>query len=566
MSWFIGMSDADISAQTLAYTVDAAYEARITVEFTNRSTSASATASLWVVPAGEGVANEHIKESGTTLGLAGTPQAVLVRRVIAPAGSKVYVQASSANVSCQLSGDVVSPDNTASALTTAITAATLATAITYTPSGTGAVSRTLSNRLDDSIHINNFLTAAEITDAKTGAPSTNMTTNLQKAFDAALAAGAPLVVDDTCTYLTTTGIVCAGFVNLIGAGRIKTAAEIPLITYAINAATVNYWFIDGPTFVGPSSTNTSSCAIRITGNNTTYLQHGYCRCTATNFNAFLKDEKTARTTAFGLEAMLNWNEWDVSLHNQGSYGFWYTQGSGTGSTYRGKILTRLAASAAWFFDGSGCVVGDVIFSGIQLGCEVAGGIGVKIGASTEYRSQWSFTGVQFDANCDIPISLSGTGSVTYKGWNLSGIAWGGNAELGAGLQPLYGSIVDDSETSRWSAGNAKTSATVGAISQNVFTIDFASWGACRAKVYASGLIGSVSACSSYTEFEIREGSGSLTRTYIESYIGVTNGFDVTVSVSGTIATVTVACTSAGSGTTYNATIQASGNGFKITRS
>ena len=86
MTWTIGMSDADISTQTLAYTVASGREARLTVEFTNRSTSAAATIQLWVVPSGETVGNEHLKESGTTLSFAGTRQAVLTRNVIAPDG------------------------------------------------------------------------------------------------------------------------------------------------------------------------------------------------------------------------------------------------------------------------------------------------------------------------------------------------------------------------------------------------------------------------------------------------------------------------------------------------
>lgn len=110
MAWTICLSDADISTQTLAYTVAAGSEARLTASFTNRSTSATATATLWVVPSGETVGNEHLKESGTTLGLAGTSQAVLERSFVAPAGAKVYVQASTTNVSCQVQGDVVSPD------------------------------------------------------------------------------------------------------------------------------------------------------------------------------------------------------------------------------------------------------------------------------------------------------------------------------------------------------------------------------------------------------------------------------------------------------------------------
>lgn len=105
MTWTIKMSDADISGQTLAYTVGASLETLVLIEYCNRSTTTNPTVQLWVVPSGETVGNEHLKESGTQLGAAGTSSAVLVRRVIAPANAKIYVQASSANVSCQVSGD-----------------------------------------------------------------------------------------------------------------------------------------------------------------------------------------------------------------------------------------------------------------------------------------------------------------------------------------------------------------------------------------------------------------------------------------------------------------------------
>ena len=105
MTWVIKMSDADISTQTLAYTVGASLETLVLVEFCNRSTTASATVQLWVVPSGETVGNEHLKENGTQLGLAGSASAVLLRKVIAPASAKIYVQASTSNVSCQVSGD-----------------------------------------------------------------------------------------------------------------------------------------------------------------------------------------------------------------------------------------------------------------------------------------------------------------------------------------------------------------------------------------------------------------------------------------------------------------------------
>jgi hypothetical protein len=111
MAWTIALSDADISTLTTAYTMAAGSEGRMSASFTNRNTSASATVQLWVVPSGETRGNEHLKEAGTTLGFAGTPQANLERFFVVPAGAVVFVQASTANVSCQVQGDVVTPNS-----------------------------------------------------------------------------------------------------------------------------------------------------------------------------------------------------------------------------------------------------------------------------------------------------------------------------------------------------------------------------------------------------------------------------------------------------------------------
>jgi hypothetical protein len=116
MAWTIALSDADISTLTTAYTMAAGSEGRMSASFTNRNTSASATVQLWVVPSGETRGNEHLKEAGTTLGLAGTPQANLERFFVVPAGAVVFVQASTANVSCQVQGDVVAVGPTTSSV------------------------------------------------------------------------------------------------------------------------------------------------------------------------------------------------------------------------------------------------------------------------------------------------------------------------------------------------------------------------------------------------------------------------------------------------------------------
>lgn len=393
----------------------------------------------------------------------------------------------------------------------------------------------------------------------------NEPTPIQAAFDAALAGGFSLDITAGKNFRTDTGVTVNGIVSLTGTGILSTTGNVALINYNVNTTTVSGWYINGPTFSGPVTTNSASCALRFTGDDTAFIQYGYINCTSKNFNAFVKDEKTAISTANGLEGMLDWNTWNVRVLSPKTYGFWYTQGSGTGSNYRGAIVPNDASSAAFFFDGNGCVVGDVIFSGLQLGCNTAGGIGIKIGDSTKYRAQWDFSGIQFDANCDIPVLMSSTGAVTYKNWNMTGVNWGGATDLGGNVQPMYGSMIDDRDASEWKAGATKSTNTVGAISIDCFDVDFASWGAGIYDVYINGLVGGVDSCGSYYQFQIREASGSLTVVTNVSSLGVVNGFVASVGTSGTTATITVTCTSAAVDTHFNATVVAHGDGFKITR-
>lgn len=105
MTWTTPVSDADISGQTLIYQAPDSKESYVTLDFCNRSASASATISIWVVPEAESVGNEHIKESGTIIDVAGMRTATLSRTFAVPTGCKVYVQASTTSVSCQAWGD-----------------------------------------------------------------------------------------------------------------------------------------------------------------------------------------------------------------------------------------------------------------------------------------------------------------------------------------------------------------------------------------------------------------------------------------------------------------------------
>jgi hypothetical protein len=259
--------------------------------------------------------------------------------------------------------------------------------------------------------------------------------------------------------------------------------------------------------------------------------------------------------------MVNWNRWDVTLQNQTSYGFWLTQGSGTGSLYTVIAVLLSAGSAVFFFDGSGCVVGDVIING-QFGCQAAGGIGIKIGASTVYRAQWDIAGCQFDANCNIPISMSGTGATTYDNWHFGPNNMGGNTTLGLYLQPMSNSVIMDRDTDERRAGKTVTTNDIGSLSTAVFKLTFAQYGSCNVRVYCNGTLGGVGAGAAYGEWSIVAGTSTLTEASITNRV---SAFTVAFSKSGLEATITITGTSSATGTGYNATLIANGNLFKVER-
>ena len=344
-----------------------------------------------------------------------------------------------------------------------------------------------------------------------------------------------------------------------------TDATIAAFTFSINTTSVSGWTINNLSFIGPVTTNVLSCALRFTGDSTAFVQYGQFRGSCTNFNAFVKDEKSPRTTASGLEAMLNWNRWHVTLQNQSGYGYWGTQGSGTGNQWDIVGVLLLAGSAMLFFDGSGCVVGDIIAHG-HWGCQASGGVGVKVGASTVYRAQIDMVGVQFDANCDIPLLLSATGAVQYTNITIAANNLGGNTVLGANVQPLRNSVIQDRDVSNWETGKAFTTNATGLTTSSIFTIDFASWGSGNFKIVYSGLVGGVGAGVAVGEFDIVEGTGSLTVTSILNRLtGPANCAAITITTSGTTATVKATYTASSTGTTFNATIQGRGDRFKISR-
>lgn len=376
-------------------------------------------------------------------------------------------------------------------------------------------------------------------------------------------------------YKTDGTLSINGYWNLYGDGSTSVitteSTTLPLLTIDINVTTVYRASIKDLHFQGPVSTDPASCAIRFTGDNLSYISHCiFSNIWCTNFNSFVKDEKLPRTTAFGLEAMLNWNIWsDIHILSSSSYGWWMINGTGTGNGWHNiRCRTDDANSAVWRFGGVGCVVGDVLISGAHLLCNdaVTGSIGVLIDDSTVYRARFSIINTQFDANCNVPIKLGTTGSVEYNNFRFAGNNLGGAADLGCGLTYCSESVFEDREVDHRQAGKVISTSSTGALSSNCFDIDIASFGSVLVNVKSFGFIGGVAGVASDYQFHIRTDAVAMYINELESTITIGDQLVVScTSISATKAQISITYTPTAGATKFTVLATTQGRKYNITR-
>lgn len=398
------------------------------------------------------------------------------------------------------------------------------------------------------------------------------TTAIQAALTYTVANVKTLFIPDG-VYLTSSTLNVTGKWSIVGEGplsRVKTTdTTIPLFTFDINTKTVLHGYIGNIHFLGPQTSTATSCALRFIGDATSYVQF----CTfenlwCTEFNAFMKDEKLPRTTVHGLEAMLNWNIWsNIHIYNTTTYGFWCTNGSGTGNTWSGiKAVLRGALAPIWFFGGSGCVVGDVAISGAHLsGRDASGSVGVKIGDDTVYRSRFSITGCQFDAGCLTPVALSSVGSAEYNNWIFANNNVGGNAPLGDNLQYMSRSVLSDKDVDRREAGRTIATSSTGSITNNCFFVDLDTNASVTVTIGANGHVGGVGAITSEYVFSIRTDGVTMLITELESALSATTqGVITCTSSSANRAIIKVSYVPTDISTLFSVIAMARGYNYKLT--
>lgn len=276
-------------------------------------------------------------------------------------------------------------------------------------------------------------------------------------------------------------------------------------------------------------------------------------------------EKLAHTTGFGDEGPVIFSNWDKTFaiaNNLNNLVF--TTGSGTGNVFSNMRCTTIAADSSHFkFEGSGCVVGDLIFNGSQFGCQdsVTGSSVVEIGADTEYRAQINLSAIQMDANCNRPFKLSGTGSAEYVNFCVQGNNWGGDADLSVGMQPMSRSIVHDRNIDDRKGGVSYITNDVGALSTDIFTLTFENYGGAIVTIKTSGVVGNVGAMESKYTFAVKaDGAGATSAQLLESEHLDRSQLTVSFSNLGSgQGKFTLAATSAGVGTSIHSQLEGTGH-------
>lgn len=155
--------------------------------------------------------------------------------------------------------------------------------VTFTPSGAGAVTRTVQDRLRDEVSVFDFMTAAQIADVRAGTVAVDVTSAIQAALDTALTISAPMAIQTKFRglrlrfprgrYRMTAGVTGRAGVSIIGDGYESTvfvhegtSGHVFSFTGADNG-NVDFLCLEGFSVAQKAgTTHTSGYAIKIEGN------------------------------------------------------------------------------------------------------------------------------------------------------------------------------------------------------------------------------------------------------------------------------------------------------------
>lgn len=437
--------------------------------------------------------------------------------------------------------------------------------IGFIANDTNAVARSAQDKMRETISVKDF--------GALGDGTTDDTIAIQTAVDESIANDYALYFPSG-TYLVSDTITIEGKFTIFGEGStsVITTNDNTLAIFTITPVGNLYQCsLSNLAFLGQGGILPDThCAIRFTGTDIDYIEHSIFESLYSfNFYAFVIGEIDPHTTGFGLEGNLSWNVWNnIQIVSVRQYGFWFKQGSGTGNSFDNvRCRTGIANSAAWFFEGTGCVVGDVIITNAHLLTNASPSIGIQIGDDTVYRAQWAISNCQFDAGCDIPVLMSAVGTEEYVNWNITDNNYGGNANLGDTLEPMNSAVVIDRDVSWWQAGANADSNVIGANTIKIGDVVLGNSGSCAFDINVSGVIGGVlGATSTYKYFFRTDNVTAETQLVEYDLSGTSTNYTITTTnPDANTTSVFVNFTPTAVDSHFRATITGSGYLFKIVR-
>jgi hypothetical protein len=312
-----------------------------------------------------------------------------------------------------------------------------------------------------------------------------------------------------------------------------------------------------------TGSNVGSAAVEISGVATALLS--FC-----NFDiALVRGSESGllntflpRTTSFGLENNVLWTDYKLKTQNV-KYPFNFTTGSGTGNTHTNSKLLTISGGSCVRYAGTGCVVGDIVFTGVQAGTSgTADSAFIEIGDNTAYRSNIAFSACQIDAGLLNPFKFSQVGGVTYNNIKWFG-SLGGSTVLDAALGVLEGSVilgkgVSDFKVSKIFAGLPSGSQTI-----KVCDVVVQNNSACKVEVNISGLVEGRAACMHTSIFHVRTQANASTAVLLSQENSPFLVVTITSSVAGNITSIFATIDPTTSGSRLNAQTAGVGGIFQL---
>jgi hypothetical protein len=252
----------------------------------------------------------------------------------------------------------------------------------------------------------------------------------------------------------------------------------------------------------------NSAGIKITGDNA-HKFLAYSRMeniSAAGLRTFLYVDKAVDLNGESTVAWMDFSKITIVAKSSSPlYGFHWTKGSGTGTTYSGIKGNLQAANSSYIlYEGADCYVGDVVVSGSHFGGIGAGVSVIEVGPNTLYRSRLAIVASQVDAGVSHPFKLSTVGSVEYSGLIFMANNVGGNVDVWTGLgQPVRNSIIHEQDVDDRRAGARKTSDAIGAQSIPVFKVGQGEWNFSLVEITVGGVLWGLDVCGGTYRYHLR---------------------------------------------------------------